>query len=156
MAIMAPKDQLINSLEKGEYVVGIFFDFSKAFDTVDHDIMLQKLSHYGIRGWTLNWFSSYLSDRKQFVTCNDVASSISHLCGIPHGPILGPLRFLIYINDLCNNCKLIITILFADDTDLFSSGTDLDIMKCIINEELTHITAWLKFNKLSLNIKKTQ
>ena len=119
--------------------------------------MLQKLCHYGIRGSALNWFSSYLSDRKQFVTYNDVSSSTKVIsCGVPQGSILGPLLFLIYINDLCNICKLTTPILFADDTNLFSSGTDLDIMECIINEELTHISEWLKVNKLSLNIKKTQ
>ena len=150
-------DNLINSLEKGEYVAGIFLDYSKAFDTLDHDIMLRKLCHYGIRGSALNWFSSYLSDRKQLVTHNDITSSTKVIsCGVPQGSILGPLLFLIYINDLCNICKLTTPILFADDTNLFSSGTDLDIMECIINEELTHISEWLKVNKFSLNTNKTQ
>ena len=157
MALMALMDNLINSLEKGEYVAGIFLDYSKAFDTVDHDIMLRKLCHYGIRGSALNWFSSYLSDRKQLVTYNDITSSTKVIsCGVPQGSILGPLLFLIHINDLCNICKLTTPILFADDTNLFSSGTDVDIMECIINEELTHISEWLKVNKLSLNTNKTQ
>ena len=157
MALMALMDKLIDSLEKGEYVVGIFLDFSKVFDTVNHDIMLQKLSHYGIRGTALNWFGSYLSDRKQFVTYNDVSSPTKVIsCGVPQGSIPGPLLFLIYINDLCNICKHTTPILFADDTNLFSSGTNLDMMESIINDELSHISEWLKVNKLSLNIKKTQ
>ena len=98
--------------------------------------MLQQLSHYGIWGSALNWFSSYLSDRKQFVTYNDVSLSTKVIPGeVPQGSIHGPLFFLIYINDLYNICKLTTPILFADDTNLFSCGTELDIMECIINEE---------------------
>ena len=108
-------------------------------------------------GSALNWFTSYLSDRKRFVIYNDVTSSTKVIsCGVPQGSILGPLLFLVNINDLCNICKLTTPILFADDTNLFSSGTDLDIMECIINEELTHISELLKVNKLYLDIKKTQ
>ena len=121
--------------------------------------MLKKLSHYGIRGTALNWFGSYLSDRKQFVTYNDVSSHtkvISCKYLIPQGSILGPLLFLIYINDLCNICKHTTPILFADDTNLFSSGTNLDTMESINNDELSHIYEWLKVNKLYLNMKKTQ
>ena len=77
-------DKLINSLEKGEYVIGIFLDFSNAIDTIDHDIMLQKLSHHGIKDNALNWCSSYLSDRKQYITYNDVSSSTKVMsCGVP-------------------------------------------------------------------------
>ena len=156
MALMALMDKLISSLENKEFVIGIFLDFSKAFDNVDHDILLCKLSHYGIRGNALKWIESYLSNRKQFVTYNGVSSvSKAIVCGVPQGSVLGPLLFLIYINDLCAVCKNTTPILFADDTNLFSSGTDLQLLESQINEDLVQISLWLKVNKLSLNIKKT-
>ena len=132
-----------------------FLDFSKAFDTVDHDILLCKLSHYGIRGNALKWIESYLSNRKQFVTYNGVSSvSKAIVCGVPQGSVLGPLLFFIYIKELCAVCKNTTPILFADDTNRFSSGTDLQLLESQINEDLVQISLWLKVNKLSLNIKK--
>ena len=156
MALMSLMDQLIFSLENKKHVIGLFLDFSKAFDTVDHDIMLCKLSYYGIRGNALKWFESYLRGRQQYVTYNGVSSMKNTIsCGVPQGSILGPLLFLLYINDLSAACKFSSPILFADDTNLFFSGTNMEIMEKEINEELIHISLWLKINKLSLNVKKT-
>ena len=156
MAFMVLMDKLIKSLDEGKIVVGIFLDFSKAFDTVDHSILLAKLYHYGIRGTSLSWFQSYLSNRKQFVTYDGVSSSVKTIrCGVPQGSILGPLLFLIYINDLFNACSKCLPILFADDTNLFVSGYDLSSINAILSEELAELSVWLKVNKLSLNIKKT-
>ena len=91
----------ITSLENGESVIGVFLDFSKAFDTVDHIISLNKLEYYWIRGNALSWFQSYLIDRKQYVTYNGATSTTTPIkCGVPQGSILGTLLFLIYINDL--------------------------------------------------------
>ena len=156
MALMTLMDNLTHCLDNGEYVIGIFLDFSKAFDTVDHIILLQKLSLYGIRGTALNWFQSYLTNRYQFVTYNGESSERKKVkCGVPQGSILGPLLFLIYINDLADVCKCSLPILFADDTNLFHHGTDLSVIECEFNKELADISTWLKVNKLSLNIKKT-
>ena len=156
MALLTLMDKLVNALANKEIVVGIFLDFSKAFDTVDHDILLQKLHHYGIRGCAYSWFESYLTHRTQFVTYNGAKSKkLAIKWGVPQGSILGPLLFLIYINDLHTVCKQSLPILFADDTNLFLSGKNLDDMEKLMNEEFTEIALWLKANKLSLNIKKT-
>ena len=156
MTLMVLMNNLISSLENGETVVGVFLDFSKAFDTVDHDILLAKLEQHGIRGNALVWFRSYLTDREQFVTYNGVASSTKPIsCGVPQGSILGPLLFLVYINDLCNVCKSTLPVLFANDTYLFKSSQDISIIENVLIEELKNISLWLKVNKLSLNVKKT-
>ena len=154
MTLTILMDKLISSLDKGEMVIGIFLDFSKAFDTVDREI--QKLFHYGVRGCALDWFKSYLCGRKQYVIYNNVSSNTKIInCGVPQGSILGPLLFLIYINDLSKVCTYTTPILFADDTNIFLNGLDIKQMQNIINKELLNISNWLKANKLSLNVKKT-
>ena len=116
----------------------------------------EKLEWYGIRGIALDWFKSYLTGRTQFVTYYGVSSTPQTIkCGVPQGSILGPLLFLIYINDLANTCKTSLPILFADDTNIFTSGKNQHELESNINDELCRISARLKVNKLSLNIKKT-
>ena len=158
LALLSFVDTIIQAIGKGEYAVGVFLDFSKAFHTVDHDILLDKLHHYGIRGCALSWFKSYLSCRTQYmyVTYYESESNRQMIkCGVPQVSIMGPLLFLIYTNDLCTVCKNTISVLFADDTNLFSSGLAATGIQDGVNHDLAIITKWLKANKLSLNIKKT-
>ena len=156
MALMVLRDKIVKALENGELLVGIYLDFSKAFDTVDHSILLVKLEYYGIRGIALYWFKSYLAGRKQYVTYNGTSSSTKVItCGVPQGSILGPLLFLLYINDLPNVCKSPNPVLYSDDTNLFINGKNLIDLQTTIDSELAEIFTWLKIDKLSLNIKRT-
>ena len=156
LALLTLLDKVITSIENNEISVGIFLDFSKAFDTVNHDILIDKLHFYGVRGVPLLWIRSYLTERQQFTTYNGVSSAKQHIsCGVPQGSILGPLLFLIYVNDLAYVSQKMFTLMFADDTSCFMSGKDIDTVVSSLNIELQEIVVWLKANRLSLNIAKT-
>ena len=156
MALMILLDKIVKALENGDNVIGIYLDFSKAFDTVDHGTLLLKLEHNGVRGSALKWFKTYLSDRQQYVTYNGVSSQLKNInCGVPQGSVLGPLLFLLYITDLSNVCKCTMPLFFADDTNLFINGSNINELESLINSELAEIAKWLKVKKLSLNINKT-
>ena len=158
-AVMALQNYVNNAFERGEYVVGIFLDLSKAFDTLNKDILLNKLHRYGIRGTPNKWIRSYLTGRSQqtILTSKDILSDNSRIdIGVPQGSILGPILFLIYINDLPNFNKEVFTLMFADDSSLFLSGPNLDELMLKVKKAIIEVKAWIDTNKLSLNLGKTK
>ena len=126
-AILQLVNDISGSFERGEYTLGIFIDLSKAFNTVDHEILIFKLEYYGIKGKTLKRLKSYLSERKKCISYSDVGkkSMRSIICGVAQGSILGPLLFLINVNDLHIASSILKPVMFADDTNLFLSNKDI-------------------------------
>jgi hypothetical protein len=156
-AVNALVNNIVKCLENKEVGFCILLDFAKAFDTVNHEILLKKLEYYGIRGTALNWFKSYLSDRMQCTEIGDTQSKLEYIkCGVPQGSILGPLLFLLYINDIVMSSDVFKFILFADDTSLFYSHKNKQEAMQILNIELSKISQWLAANKLSLNVGKSK
>ena len=165
LAALEFTDRIKKEMDAKKIPFSIFLDLSKAFDTLDHSVLLSKLQYYGIRDTALNWFKSYLSNRTQYVDSDGISSSIRVIeTGVPQGSILGPLLFIIYMNDIYTVSDNLNFILYADDTTLsspmcsFSSGCDGDVerVSILINLELNKIADWLAVNKLSLNVQKTK
>ena len=154
---MSITENIQTHLDKNELTAGVFIDMRKAFDTDDHDILLTKLDHYRIRGLSNDWFCSYLKGRQQFVSIGNQASTIKEIVsGVPQGSVLGPLLFLIYINDLHSCLKYSKAYHFADDTNVTLSDRLQETLAKRMNHDLRKLSMWLRANKLSLNIEKTE
>ena len=155
-ALISLTEMIKNTLDNKRFGCGIFLDLQKAFDTVNHEILLNKLEHHGIRGIALTWFRSYLSNREQYVSVNGYNSqNLNVTCGVPQGSVLGPLLFLIYINDIPSASSKFAFYLFADDTSIYFESGNLEQLQKVVNSELKHIKKWLDANKLALNVDKT-
>ena len=154
-AIIEFLNHVYDRIDKKNKLIAVFLDFSKAFETVNHILLLNKLHHYGIRGCAHRWFSSYLSSRSQYVQCGKSKSNEAMVqLGVPQGSTLGPLLFIIYINDLYM-CTSLDLVHYADDTTVFASHPDIHELVRMITVELEKIKTWLQSNRLSLNISKT-
>ena len=155
-AILKFTDECYNALNSKKALISVYIDFSKAFDTVDHRILLEKLELYGFRGPILGWFQSYLSSRLQYVEIQGVKSTLKpSVCGVPQGSVLGPLLFLIYINDMHLCCKHLKVINFADDSTAYLTRDNARSAIPVVNYDLEKLDEWVCANKLSLNTSKT-
>ena len=154
-ALLELLEELYSNLDQGNTCLGIFLDLTKAFDTIDHDILLHKLQHYGFRGKIHEWSASYLKNRKQYTFVNGEKSTLGQITkGVPQGSVLGPILFTLYANDMPNSTKLIPR-LFADDTNVFNFGHNIPQLIEETNTELHQLDDWLKANMLKVNTAKT-
>lgn len=156
-ALLEATDSWAFNIDRGYVNAVVFLDLKKAFDTVDHEILLTKMNQYGIQGKSLDWFKSYLTNRTQRCSVNGCLSDFTTLkCGVPQGTILGPLLFLIYINDLPNCLSFSVPRMYADDTHITYAGSDLHLIQSSISHDLEKLSKWLVSNKLTLNATKTE
>ena len=139
-AIAEITDKLKKAIDNNLFTCGVFLDFAKAFDTVNHNILLTKMEKYGIRGLPLQWFTNYLTNRQQYVSMDGTESSKQKVvCGIPQGSSFGPLLFLIYINDIRNCSEKISFRIFADDTNIFISSPNSIELETLVNQEILKV-----------------
>ena len=143
-------------MDNNDSTIGVFIDLRKAFDTIDHSLLLTKLNFMGIRGVCYMWIKSYLSKRQQYVLYEACKSDIVDIeCGVPQGSVLGTQLFILYINDICYISEILKFILFADDTNIFYKHKDINYLCDCMSKELSKLDEWFKINRLSLNMNKT-
>ena len=154
-ALINAVENLHEAIDNKSHSLGIFIDFSRAFDTINYDLLLSKLNNYGVRGNFHNLIASYLTGRSQYVSYGGLESSLLKItCGIPQGSVLGPLLFIIFINDIVNVCDLAKYVLFADDLNLFLANRDRDQLYIDANEALYKIYEYCYANRLIMNFDK--
>ena len=156
-ALLENTDSWLLNMDAGLINGVLFLDRRKAFETVDHKILIKKFFIYGIRNKSLDWFKSYLHNRKQFCVVNNATSPTKKVsCGVPQGSYLGPLLFLLYVNDLPNCMENSHAAMYADDTNITVRSSSLIHVEEALNSELENIHHWLLSNKLTLNVEKTE
>ena len=157
MAVLDMVERVRGAWGKGNAALGVFVDLKKAFDTVDHEVLLAKLEHYGVREGALGLLRDYLGDRGQYVVYGGFESERGQVrCGVPQGSVLGPLFFLLYVNDMVRACQGLDLVLFADDTNIFAEGKDPAELFGRVNRGLGELSRWFRCNRLTLNLKKTE
>ena len=157
-AVLDVSENILEQLDKNNFVGAVLIDLKKAFDTVDHKILLKKLWCYGFQNQSFDWFESYLTDRQQLTLVNNIMSDLLHedVYGVPQGSVLGPLLFLLYIDDIKSVIQNAYCHLYADDTIILKGASDPDSLIASLERELSNVDHWLSINKMTINTKKTE